>query len=68
MDSMELGVLSDMPHIRKKACSKLFKQQVICFYILWKSIFYASMLSMDVPFFFYNFFSGASPEQTLVII
>ncbi|XP_020550869.1 uncharacterized protein LOC105166426 isoform X1 [Sesamum indicum] len=27
MDGMEFGVLSDMPNIRKKACSKLFKQQ-----------------------------------------
>ncbi|KAB2610196.1 hypothetical protein D8674_018228 [Pyrus ussuriensis x Pyrus communis] len=27
MPSMELGVLSDMPNIRKKACQKLFKQQ-----------------------------------------
>ncbi|KAG8652404.1 hypothetical protein MANES_06G086000v8 [Manihot esculenta] len=27
MPSMELGVLNDMPDIRKKACSKLFKQQ-----------------------------------------
>uniref|UniRef100_A0A2P2JLD2 Uncharacterized protein MANES_06G086000 n=1 Tax=Rhizophora mucronata TaxID=61149 RepID=A0A2P2JLD2_RHIMU len=27
MPSMELGVLSDMPDIRKKACLKLFKQQ-----------------------------------------
>ena len=29
MNAMELGVLSDMPDIRKKACWKLFKQQVI---------------------------------------
>lgn len=28
MNAMELGVLSDMPDIRKKACWKLFKQQV----------------------------------------
>lgn len=28
MDGMDFGVLSDMPNIRKKACSKLFKQQV----------------------------------------
>ncbi|KAL8053692.1 hypothetical protein ABFX02_05G089500 [Erythranthe guttata] len=27
MDGMDFGVLSDMPNIRKKACSKLFKQQ-----------------------------------------
>ncbi|OWM90379.1 hypothetical protein CDL15_Pgr014681 [Punica granatum] len=27
MPSMELGVLEDMPDIRKKACQKLFKQQ-----------------------------------------
>ncbi|GAB4860863.1 hypothetical protein Ancab_036023 [Ancistrocladus abbreviatus] len=27
MDAMELGVLNDMPNIRKKACCKLFKQQ-----------------------------------------
>ncbi|KAK4404191.1 hypothetical protein Sango_0787700 [Sesamum angolense] len=27
MDGMEFGVLSDMPNIRKKACSKLFKRQ-----------------------------------------
>ncbi|KAJ7978716.1 Stellacyanin [Quillaja saponaria] len=27
MPMMELGVLSDMPDIRKKACAKLFKQQ-----------------------------------------
>ncbi|KAG5522740.1 hypothetical protein RHGRI_034777 [Rhododendron griersonianum] len=27
MNAMELGVLSDMPDIRKKACWKLFKQQ-----------------------------------------
>ncbi|KAL0403858.1 UNVERIFIED_CONTAM: hypothetical protein Sradi_2026600 [Sesamum radiatum] len=27
MDGMEFGVLTDMPNIRKKACSKLFKQQ-----------------------------------------
>ncbi|KAJ8772997.1 hypothetical protein K2173_028174 [Erythroxylum novogranatense] len=27
MPSMELGVLSDMPNIRTKACAKLFKQQ-----------------------------------------
>ncbi|PSR96612.1 Myb-like protein [Actinidia chinensis var. chinensis] len=27
MNAMELGVLSDMPDIRKKACRKLFKQQ-----------------------------------------
>ncbi|KDP31329.1 hypothetical protein JCGZ_11705 [Jatropha curcas] len=27
LPSMELGVLNDMPDIRKKACSKLFKQQ-----------------------------------------
>ncbi|XP_010694831.2 uncharacterized protein LOC104907579 isoform X3 [Beta vulgaris subsp. vulgaris] len=26
MDAMDLGVLSDMPNIRKKACSKLLKQ------------------------------------------
>lgn len=30
MPSMELGVLSDMPDIRKKASRKLFKQQEIC--------------------------------------
>lgn len=29
MPSMELGVLSDMPDIRKKASQKLLKQQVI---------------------------------------
>ncbi|GLT72462.1 hypothetical protein SLA2020_443960 [Shorea laevis] len=29
MPSLELGVLSDMADIRKKACRKLFKQQVI---------------------------------------
>ena len=29
MSAMELGVLSDMPNIRKKACMKLFKQQVL---------------------------------------
>ena len=29
MPAMELGVLSDMPNIRKKACMKLFKQQVL---------------------------------------
>ncbi|XP_033514581.1 uncharacterized protein [Nicotiana tomentosiformis] len=29
MDAMDLGVLTDMPDIRKKACRKLFKQQVI---------------------------------------
>lgn len=29
MPSMELGVLSDMPEIRNKACFKLCKQQVI---------------------------------------
>ncbi|KAK6148591.1 hypothetical protein DH2020_019503 [Rehmannia glutinosa] len=28
MDQMDFGVLSDMPNIRKKACSKLLKQQV----------------------------------------
>ncbi|KAH7858637.1 hypothetical protein Vadar_026142 [Vaccinium darrowii] len=28
MNAMDLGVLSDMPDIRKKACCKLFKQQV----------------------------------------
>ncbi|XP_059640439.1 uncharacterized protein LOC132282704 isoform X2 [Cornus florida] len=28
MDAMDFGVLSDMPDIRKKACRKLFKQQV----------------------------------------
>nr|XP_009792448.1 PREDICTED: uncharacterized protein LOC104239500 isoform X3 [Nicotiana sylvestris] len=28
MDAMDLGVLTDMPDIRKKACRKLFKQQV----------------------------------------
>lgn len=28
MDATELGVLSDMPGIRKKASLKLFKQQV----------------------------------------
>ncbi|XP_010663267.1 uncharacterized protein LOC100251942 isoform X2 [Vitis vinifera] len=28
MPAMELGVLSDMPNIRKKACMKLLKQQV----------------------------------------
>ncbi|GFP87437.1 hypothetical protein PHJA_000887400 [Phtheirospermum japonicum] len=27
MDGMDFGVLSDMPNIRKKACSKLLKQQ-----------------------------------------
>ncbi|CAI9754575.1 unnamed protein product [Fraxinus pennsylvanica] len=27
MNGMDLGVLSDMPNIRKKACQKLFKQQ-----------------------------------------
>ncbi|XP_070033995.1 uncharacterized protein [Nicotiana tomentosiformis] len=27
MDAMDLGVLTDMPDIRKKACRKLFKQQ-----------------------------------------
>ncbi|KAG8379264.1 hypothetical protein BUALT_Bualt07G0070500 [Buddleja alternifolia] len=27
MDGMDFGVLSDMPNIRRKACSKLFKQQ-----------------------------------------
>ncbi|XP_006354757.1 uncharacterized protein [Solanum tuberosum] len=27
MDAMELGVLTEMPDIRKKACRKLFKQQ-----------------------------------------
>ncbi|KAK6123087.1 hypothetical protein DH2020_043167 [Rehmannia glutinosa] len=27
MDQMDFGVLSDMPNIRKKACSKLLKQQ-----------------------------------------
>ncbi|CBI15027.3 unnamed protein product, partial [Vitis vinifera] len=27
MPAMELGVLSDMPNIRKKACMKLLKQQ-----------------------------------------
>ncbi|KAI3454736.1 hypothetical protein Pfo_011399 [Paulownia fortunei] len=27
MDGMDFGVLSDMPNIRKKACSKLFKHQ-----------------------------------------
>lgn len=30
MDSMELGVLNDMPDIRKKACLKLLKQQEVC--------------------------------------
>ncbi|RVW85584.1 hypothetical protein CK203_037555 [Vitis vinifera] len=30
MPAMELGVLSDMPNIRKKACMKLLKQQEIC--------------------------------------
>ncbi|KAK2974595.1 hypothetical protein RJ640_003270, partial [Escallonia rubra] len=29
MKDMELGVLSDMPNIKKKACQKLFKQQEI---------------------------------------
>ncbi|KAL2465175.1 hypothetical protein Adt_41026 [Abeliophyllum distichum] len=29
MNGMNLGVLSDMPNIRKKACQKLFKQQVL---------------------------------------
>lgn len=29
MDAMELGVLTEMPDIRKKARRKLFKQQVI---------------------------------------
>ncbi|XP_071702703.1 uncharacterized protein [Rutidosis leptorrhynchoides] len=29
MKDMELGVLSDMPDIQKKACSKLLKQQVV---------------------------------------
>lgn len=29
MDGMEFGVLSEMPEIQKKACHKLFKQQVI---------------------------------------
>lgn len=28
MKGRELGVLSDMPDIKKKACLKLFKQQV----------------------------------------
>lgn len=28
MPNLKLGVLSDMPDIRKKACLKLFKQQV----------------------------------------
>jgi len=28
MPNMKLGVLSDMPDIRKRACFKLFKQQV----------------------------------------
>ncbi|KAL6559535.1 hypothetical protein OROGR_004652 [Orobanche gracilis] len=27
MDGMDFGVLNDMPNIRKKACSKLLKQQ-----------------------------------------
>ncbi|KAJ0751236.1 hypothetical protein HanLR1_Chr05g0191251 [Helianthus annuus] len=29
MKDMELGVLSDMPDIQKKACWKLLKQQVV---------------------------------------
>ncbi|XP_051136666.1 uncharacterized protein LOC127255246 isoform X2 [Andrographis paniculata] len=29
MDSTDFGALSDLPNIRKKACSKLFKQQVV---------------------------------------
>lgn len=31
MPAMELGILFDMPNIRKKACSKLFKKQVLSF-------------------------------------
>lgn len=46
MDAMDLGVLSDMPNIRKKACSKLLKQLVSrmsliysCFHFLANLVF-----------------------------
>ncbi|XP_019254796.1 PREDICTED: uncharacterized protein LOC109233394 isoform X2 [Nicotiana attenuata] len=37
MDAMDLGVLTDMPDIRKKACRKLFKQQETYRNNLWSS-------------------------------
>lgn len=39
MPSMELGVLSDMPDIRKKASQKLLKQQVISKAFTWSHFF-----------------------------
>lgn len=35
MKAMDLGVLSDMPNIRTKACQKLFKQQVLTRYTIY---------------------------------
>jgi len=34
MPDMKLGVLSDMPGIRKRACLKLFKRQVLLIFVL----------------------------------
>lgn len=69
MPMMELGVLSDMFDIKKKALKKLFKQQVKVFISILLVIFY-SLSFLPVSLFLITYFlcSEFISNQSFIVV